>query len=400
MPAVNSTSPTCTSSPARRTATPGFDTAVGGGRGRRRPARSPRPSRSPSAPSVSARPVMMRIASPAPTGRDGRRTGRDLADDSQFDRHDGEVVGTHRVAVDRTVVERRHLLGRDHVGGQHQPTRLTVDPPRPASSGRQASHTRAWAASSGVMIGTVTWPVRDFPAARLPRRRVHRALAAVAPRRRRNPVPALGERRVDGHRRGRSRGRHVRGPAVGDVAGPPVPVVPRPRRTRPVARHRRQRAVGRTQRCPPPRHRRLRRHPPRLHAVHHDPADPPTQARGGRLGGAHRRPHRRRDARRHAGRARLRADRDTVGGDTSTNPVPSPTSTSTSSASSATCPNGSAATDSAPSAAGGRAGLVEHGRGAQRRRSARNARSGPLSSGSSRPSSIDDVRNPSGLPVS
>ena len=137
----------------------------------------------------------MRIASPAPTGRRRRRSGGDLADDGQFDRHRRQVVGTHRVAVDRTVVERRHLFGGDHLGGQHQPARITAIGldrceraariPHQRLSGVQRRHDPNRNLAGG-----------DFPAACIPRRRVHRAVAAVASRRRRDPARCAGRTRA------------------------------------------------------------------------------------------------------------------------------------------------------------------------------------------------------------
>ena len=83
-----------------------------------------------------------------------------------------------------------------------------------------------------------------------------------------------------------------------DVAGAPVPAVPRPRRAGPVAGHRRPQPLGRDERRPPARARRLRRHRAGVLAVPGDAADPPAAAGGRRRRRDAGRHGRRRDARR------------------------------------------------------------------------------------------------------
>ena len=81
-----------------------------------------------SAPSGIGAPVMIRIASPGADGRRRRPPGRQLADDPQRDRRRvgraGGVGGPHGVPVHRGVRERRDRLGRDDVGGEHEPERV------------------------------------------------------------------------------------------------------------------------------------------------------------------------------------------------------------------------------------------------------------------------------------
>ena len=135
VPAGTTTSPTCTSSPAPRTAVPGLTSSVSstssGPAGRLRSTIT-----TASAPSGIGAPVMIRIASPGPTGRSGAipairvattrsAGGRGLA-------RPGGVGGLHREAVHRRVHERRHRFERrdrlrgdapDGVGQRHRPRR-------------------------------------------------------------------------------------------------------------------------------------------------------------------------------------------------------------------------------------------------------------------------------------
>ena len=101
---------------------------------------------------------MIRIASPCPSIAIGRSSRRHLGHDGELDRRRRHVRRPHRVAVDGAVGERRHLLGGDDVGRQHEPVGLLeVDVDR--RQRRQLPITNAWASSSGVMPGTGT-PMR------------------------------------------------------------------------------------------------------------------------------------------------------------------------------------------------------------------------------------------------
>jgi hypothetical protein len=73
-----------------------------------------------SAPAGIGAPVMMRIASPAPTAL-GRPTRSNLGDHSQARRCGHDIRRPHRVAVDRRVGERRNVLVRHDGVGEHAP---------------------------------------------------------------------------------------------------------------------------------------------------------------------------------------------------------------------------------------------------------------------------------------
>ena len=70
-------------------------------------------------------PVAIRIASPCPSC-DRRRSApaATSANDGELDRRRRHVRRPHRAAVDGAVGERRHLLGGDDVGRQHEPVGL------------------------------------------------------------------------------------------------------------------------------------------------------------------------------------------------------------------------------------------------------------------------------------
>ncbi len=109
-----------------------------------------------SAPSGKGAPVMIRSASPGPTGLRGacpaasvpitvNRAGR-----SAFGT--GRIGGPDRVAVHGRVVERRHVLGRGHRLRQDQ-AQGGVEFGEAGRFGRQAWTTSAWASSRGIMAG-------------------------------------------------------------------------------------------------------------------------------------------------------------------------------------------------------------------------------------------------------
>ena len=67
---------------------------------------------------------MIRIASPGPSTRSVAAPAATSATTGSSTGARGDVGGAHRVPVDGAVGERRHLLGGDDIGGQHQPERL------------------------------------------------------------------------------------------------------------------------------------------------------------------------------------------------------------------------------------------------------------------------------------
>ena len=77
------------------------------------------------APGGNGAPVMMRIASPAPTGRPAAAPRGDLVDHDEFGRGVDEIDRPDGVPVDRAVVERRDDLARHDVGRQHEPEGLS-----------------------------------------------------------------------------------------------------------------------------------------------------------------------------------------------------------------------------------------------------------------------------------
>ena len=94
-----------------------------------------------SAPSGKGAPVMMRSASPGPTGRAGAcpaaRVPITVNRAGWSALAVGHVGGPHRVAVHGRVGERRHVLGRGHRLGQHQPDGVAdLRPPGAAWAGR------------------------------------------------------------------------------------------------------------------------------------------------------------------------------------------------------------------------------------------------------------------------
>ena len=111
VPRSNTVSPTATSPPARRTCSPSWAPSTVTWS----PAVAVRSTiTTASAPSGIGAPVMMRIASPGPTGIVGAAPGGQLTDDARTGRR-ACVGGPHRVAVHTCVRERRNRFGRDDV---------------------------------------------------------------------------------------------------------------------------------------------------------------------------------------------------------------------------------------------------------------------------------------------
>ena len=114
-PRGKTTSPTATSSPARRTLAPGLTAS-------RTVSVSPAwlvssTGTTVSTPGGRGAPVMILAASPGPTGSATWRPAG-ISTDTRYDRAAGaELVTAQRVAVHRGVVEGRDLLARDDVGG-------------------------------------------------------------------------------------------------------------------------------------------------------------------------------------------------------------------------------------------------------------------------------------------
>ena len=77
-----------------------------------------------SAPGGMGAPVMMRIASPGPTGDAGRGAGGERGDDGELGRRVGRIGGAHGETIHGRVGERWHGFGRHDIVGKHEAQRV------------------------------------------------------------------------------------------------------------------------------------------------------------------------------------------------------------------------------------------------------------------------------------